>query len=109
MATAIETQSSTIDEPEGAALDDARALAALALIGAFDAISMVIRSTLQLTLTPDHMRGRVGSVHYMFVGMSNEFGEFESGLMATLIGAIAVPSVLAQQTTGTPGSRHHDD
>jgi hypothetical protein len=50
---------------------------------------MVIRSTLQLTLTPDHMRGRVGSVHYMFVGMSNEFGEFESGLVATLIGATA--------------------
>ena len=64
-------------------------LLALALIGAFDAISMVIRSTLQLTLTPDHMRGRVGSVHYMFVGMSNEFGEFESGLVATLIGATA--------------------
>jgi MFS family permease len=64
-------------------------LVALALIGAFDAISMVIRSTLQLTLTPDHMRGRVGSVHYMFVGMSNEFGEFESGLLATLIGATA--------------------
>jgi MFS family permease len=64
-------------------------LMALALIGAFDAISMVIRSTLQLTLTPDHMRGRVGSVHYMFVGMSNEFGEFESGLVATLIGATA--------------------
>ena len=59
------------------------------MIGAFDAISMVIRSTLQLTLTPDHMRGRVGSVHYMFVGMSNEFGEFESGLVATLIGATA--------------------
>ena len=62
-------------------------LVALGFLGAFDAISMVIRSTLQLTLTPDHMRGRVGSVHYMFVGMSNEFGEFESGVVASLLGA----------------------
>jgi uncharacterized membrane protein YjjB (DUF3815 family) len=42
-----------------------------------------------LTLTPDHMRGRVGSVHYMFVGMSNEFGEFESGVVASILGATA--------------------
>jgi MFS family permease len=64
-------------------------LLALGLLGAFDAISMVIRSTLQQTLTPDHMRGRVGSVHYMFVGMSNEFGEFESGVAAAILGATA--------------------
>jgi pyruvate/2-oxoacid:ferredoxin oxidoreductase alpha subunit len=54
---------------------------------------MVIRSTLQLTLTPDHMRGRVGSVHYMFVGMSNEFGEFESGVVASILGATTAVAV----------------
>jgi MFS family permease len=64
-------------------------LLALAFVGVCDSISVVIRSTLQLTLTPDHMRGRVGSVHYMFVGMSNEFGEFESGVVASILGATA--------------------
>jgi hypothetical protein len=62
-------------------------LGALALIGAFDAISVVIRDTMELTFPPDQMRGRVGSVHYIFIGMSNEFGEFESGVAAALLGA----------------------
>lgn len=62
-------------------------LAALALVGTFDTISVVIRNTLQLALTPDDMRGRVSSVHFMFVGMSNEFGEFESGVAAAIFGA----------------------
>jgi len=62
-------------------------LFALALLGAFDAISVVIRDTLELTYTPDHMRGRVGAIGFIFVGMSNEFGEFESGLAAALLGA----------------------
>ena len=62
-------------------------LAALGMIGAFDAISVVIRDTMELTFTPDEMRGRVGSVHYIFIGMSNEFGEFESGLVAAVLGA----------------------
>jgi hypothetical protein len=64
-------------------------LGALALLGAFDAISVVIRDTMELTFTPDYMRGRVGAVGYIFVGMSNEFGEFESGVAAALIGATA--------------------
>lgn len=64
-------------------------LFALMLLGVFDSISVVIRNTLQLTLTPDSMRGRVGAVHYLFVGMSNEFGEFESGVAAALLGATA--------------------
>lgn len=64
-------------------------LVALMLLGVFDSISVVIRNTLQLTLTPDSMRGRVGAVHYLFVGLSNEFGEFESGVMAALLGATA--------------------
>ncbi|MGI8403847.1 MAG: MFS transporter, partial [Thermomicrobiales bacterium] len=62
-------------------------MVALALIGAFDAISMVIRDTMELTFTPDQMRGRVGAIHYIFIGMSNEFGEFESGVAAALLGA----------------------
>jgi hypothetical protein len=62
-------------------------LVALVLLGAFDAVSMVIRDTLELTYTPDDMRGRVGSIHFLFIGMSNEFGEFESGVAAALLGA----------------------
>lgn len=62
-------------------------LVALMFLGVFDSISVVIRNTLQLTYTPDHMRGRVSSIHFVFIGMSNEFGEFESGLAATLLGA----------------------
>jgi MFS family permease len=60
---------------------------ALAFVGSFDTVSVVIRNTLQLALTPDAMRGRVSSVHFMFVGMSNEFGEFESGVAAAVLGA----------------------
>ncbi|MEZ4562757.1 MAG: MFS transporter [Thermomicrobiales bacterium] len=62
-------------------------LAALGLAGACDVISMVIRHTMQLTYTPDFMRGRVSAVHHLFIGMSNEFGEFESGIMAAIFGA----------------------
>ena len=62
-------------------------LVALMFLGVFDSISVVIRNTLQLTYTPDHMRGRVSAIHFVFIGMSNEFGEFESGLAATLLGA----------------------
>ena len=62
-------------------------LVALMFLGVFDSISVVIRNTLQLTYTPDHMRGRVSSIHFVFIGMSNEFGEFESGLAATIFGA----------------------
>ncbi|CAN5395113.1 MFS transporter [soil metagenome] len=62
-------------------------LFALFLVGAFDAISMVIRDAMELTYTPDHMRGRVSSIHFIFIGMSNEFGEFESGVAAAIFGA----------------------
>ena len=62
-------------------------LVALTFLGVFDSISVVIRNTLQLTLTPDHMRGRIGAIHFLFVGMSNEFGEFESGVAAAVLGA----------------------
>jgi len=62
-------------------------LVALVLIGAFDSISVVIRTTLELAYTPDDMRGRVGAIHFLFIGMSNEFGEFESGVAAAILGA----------------------
>jgi len=61
-------------------------------LGAFDSISVLIRSTIMQVLTPDKMRGRVSAVNSMFIGSSNEIGAFESGVMARLLGAI--PSVL---------------
>ena len=63
-------------------------VAMLALLGGLDNISVVIRSTLMLTLTPDEMRGRISSVNSIFIGMSNELGGFESGVAAALLGPI---------------------
>jgi MFS family permease len=60
----------------------------LFLTGALDNISVVIRHTLVLTRTPDAMRGRVNAVNMIFIGASNELGGFESGLMASLLGAV---------------------
>ncbi len=60
----------------------------LVLLGGFDNISVVIRSTLLLTRTPDALRGRVASVNSLFIGTSNELGGFESGLVAQLFGPI---------------------
>ncbi|MBK9585905.1 MAG: MFS transporter [Alphaproteobacteria bacterium] len=64
----------------------------LALSGAFDSVSMVIRGTLMQLLTPEHMRGRVSAVNSMFIISSNEIGAFESGAAATLFGL--VPSII---------------
>lgn len=61
-------------------------LLALFFIGAFDNISVVIRSTLLLIRTPDRMRGRVSAVNALFIGASNELGSFESGLAAQFLG-----------------------
>ncbi|MEO8606704.1 MAG: MFS transporter [Chloroflexota bacterium] len=63
-------------------------LVALALLGAFDNISVVIRSTLLLAMTPDEMRGRVSAVNSVFIGMSNELGAFESGVAAGILGPV---------------------
>jgi len=60
--------------------------------GAFDSISVIIRGTIMQLLTPDHMRGRVSAVNFMFIGSSNEIGAFESGTAARLLGT--VPSVI---------------
>jgi len=67
-------------------------LGALVVLGAADVISVVIRSSLVQIKTPDEMRGRVSAVNSMFIGTSNQLGEFESGLTAALFGV--VPAVL---------------
>lgn len=61
-------------------------LVMLALSGAFDNISVVIRHTLVQVRTPDELRGRVSAVNSVFIGTSNELGSFESGLAAALFG-----------------------
>ena len=63
-------------------------VALLVLCGALDNISVVIRLTLEQMVVPDAIRGRVSSVHYVFIGMSNELGSFESGLAASLVGTV---------------------
>jgi MFS family permease len=62
--------------------------AALVLLGASDVVSVVIRSSLVAILTPDVMRGRVNAVNSLFIGTSNQAGEFESGVTAALLGPI---------------------
>jgi MFS family permease len=62
---------------------------ALALTGAFDMVSVVIRNALVQLRTPNEMRGRVGAVENVFIGASNELGAFESGGVASLIGTQA--------------------
>ncbi len=61
---------------------------ALAIMGAADTVSVVIRSTLVQLATPDEMRGRVGAVNFLFINASNQIGEFESGMTAALFGAM---------------------
>jgi MFS family permease len=61
-------------------------LCALLVLGASDMFSVVVRSTLIQTRTPDEMRGRVGAVNLVFIGASNELGEFESGVTAAWLG-----------------------
>jgi MFS family permease len=67
-------------------------LIALVVLGASDMVSVFVRSTLIQLATPDEMRGRVSAVSMLFVGASNELGEFESGTTAAWIGT--VPSVI---------------
>jgi MFS family permease len=67
-------------------------LASLILLGACDMVSVIIRATLVQLRTPDEMRGRVMAVDMVFIGTSNELGQFESGLTAQWFGT--VPAVL---------------
>ena len=64
----------------------------LALSGAFDGVSVVLRTTIMQLATPDGMRGRVSAINGIFIGSSNELGAFESGVAARLMGL--VPSVI---------------
>ena len=67
-------------------------LISLILLGAADMISVIIRATLVQLRTPDEMRGRVMAVDMVFIGTSNELGQFESGLTAQWFGT--VPAVV---------------
>jgi MFS family permease len=68
-------------------------LAALAMMGAGDALSVFVRATIVQLATPQEMRGRVSAIHVLFVGCTNELGEFRAGLLASMFGA--VPAALA--------------
>nr|WP_231854360.1 MFS transporter [Gluconacetobacter diazotrophicus] len=61
---------------------------ALAVLGGADVISVVVRGALVQLRTPDEMRGRVSAVNMLFIGSSNQLGEFESGMLASLIGPV---------------------
>ncbi len=67
-------------------------IVALAFVGATDMVSVYVRETLIQLWTPDEVRGRVNAVNMVFVGASNELGEFRAGTMAALIGT--VPAVV---------------
>ncbi|MDB5592017.1 MFS transporter [Enterovirga sp.] len=70
----------------------ALSMAALFVAGAADTVNVVVRQTLVQAETPDEMRGRVAAVNTVFIGASNELGEFESGVLAAWLGA--VPAVV---------------
>jgi MFS family permease len=61
---------------------------ALAVLGAADTVSVVIRFSLVQLRTPDEMRGRVGAVNFLFINASNQLGQFESGITAALFGTV---------------------
>jgi MFS family permease len=68
-------------------------IGALVALGAFDMVSVVIRSALVQLETPDAMRGRVSAVNAIFINTSNQLGEFESGLLASWLGAVGATLV----------------
>ncbi|PWC37928.1 MFS transporter [Azospirillum sp. TSO35-2] len=76
----------------GLSADPLLSFLALLVVGATDQVSMFVRQTLIQLSTPDTMRGRVGAVTSLFIGASNQLGEFESGSVAALLGA--VPAVV---------------
>jgi MFS family permease len=82
-------------------------LVALVIVGASDMVSVVIRASILQLATPPEMRGRVSAVNWLFVGASNEFGAFESGLTARWWGAVravVVGGVGAVVVTGLAGA-----
>ena len=92
-------------------------LAALAVGGAADMISVIIRGSLLQLATPPEMRGRVSAVNSLFIGASNELGEFESGVTAqwwgavraTLVGGLGALAVAGAWAALFPGLRHADE
>jgi MFS family permease len=68
-------------------------VAMLLVLGAADTVSVVVRSSLVQLLTPDHMRGRVNAVNSLFIGTSNQIGEFRAGIVGGLIGPVAAVAV----------------
>ncbi|MBX4977054.1 MFS transporter [Rhizobium lentis] len=76
----------------GASTNTEVSIAALALMGAADMVSVYVRESLIALWTPDQLRGRVNAVNMVFVGASNELGEFRAGTMASVFGA--VPAVI---------------
>ncbi|MBB3135277.1 MFS family permease [Rhizobium pisi] len=76
----------------GASTNTEISIAALALMGAADMVSVYVRESLIALWTPDELRGRVNAVNMVFVGASNELGEFRAGTMASIFGA--VPAVI---------------
>ncbi len=90
--------------------------AALVVIGATDMISVVVRSSILQLATPPAMRGRVSSINWLFLGASNELGEYESGLTAhwwgavraVVIGGIASMTVTGMWSVFFPALRHAD-
>jgi MFS family permease len=90
--------------------------AALVIIGATDMISVVVRSSILQLATPPEMRGRVSSINWLFLGVSNEVGEYESGLTAHWWGAVravVIGGVASMAVTGIwsvffPALRHAD-
>jgi MFS family permease len=65
------------------------AMISLAILGAADMVSVVVRQTLVPLNTPDEMRGRVNAVSSLFIGTSNQLGDFRAGVMAAMFGAFA--------------------
>jgi len=92
-------------------------LGALAFAGAADTISVIIRGSLLQLATPPEMRGRVSAVNSLFIGASNELGEFESGLTAqwwgavraTMIGGLAALAVAGLWAVMFPKLRQADE
>ena len=92
-------------------------IASLILLGACDMVSVIVRHTMVQLSTPDEMRGRVSAVNMVFIGASNELGQFESGLTAqwfgvvpaVVIGGIGTMAVVAAWAWLFPDLRKVDD
>jgi MFS family permease len=78
-------------------------LCALAILGGADMVSVYVRQTLIQIVTPDPMRGRVAAVSFLFIGASNELGEFESGVTARLFGPVGAAVLGGVASLGVTG------